>query len=1026
MFDLQPDKLSPNEMRQAFDFYDTVLNSMVEGLYTVDINGLVVSMNPAAERLLGWKLGELRGKKMHEITHYKHRDGTAFPADECAGLSVLRDGNVIEGHEDVFIRKDGTFFDVIYSSSPLHEDNRITGLLVVFQDVTERNLNKGFLDRYRLLSEQTSDVIWFVRPDGTFVDVNRAAVETYGYTRDEFLTMSIHDLRHSSTLEELPKDIDLANSAGAHFETLHVRKDGTVFPVDVNANGADFGGERLIMAIVRDISERKQADDALRKSEELFSKFMQHLPGLAWIKDQNGRYVYANDAAEMAFGVPLEELYGQTDDQVFLPEIAAAFRENDQRVLLEATGSQMVEALEQPDGVLHHSIVSKFPISDRDGNVELIGGMAIDITDRMQAEEALRESEERRQLAQEAGNVGIFDWDIVAGKTYWSETMWSLYGEDVMDIDPDETFWSSHLHPSDSERVKLNIRRAVRSKEGRFNDEFRIVRNDGTVRWVEAKAKILRDDSGKAFRMYGVNLDITARKDSEERTRPSENQLRLVTNAIPALISYVDSSERYRFVNHKFTEWFAVPTEAIVGKTVKDVFGMQAYRTLKPKINEALSGEQCTFETLLTYRNAGTRYVHISYMPDIGVDGIVYGYYGLTHDLTDLKRSQDLLRSSEERLGLMMESMTDYAIFSVDKDGLIDSWNRGAEIIFGYAPSEILGKSSETIFTPEDIQSGIPLREMKNARQKGRASDERWHLRKDGTRFFASGVMMPLYVGKELTGYAKVANDLTEKKRRAEELQEAHDELERRVNERTKELAFSNLALLKQIEEREIAEKQRIDLLHRLVDSQEFERRRIARDLHDQMGQRLTALRLKIASLKDVVTGNDKAISRVERLQVIAEQLDSEVSFLAWELRPTALDDLGLIDAVGAFVSEWSRHYDIAADFHSGGLSKERLNHETETHLYRISQEALNNIAKHADANFVTVLLEKRDDDLILIIEDDGSGFDPASTRNPGKSGKGLGLVGMKERASLVGGDIEIESARGKGTTIFVRVPIST
>src|SRR5678810_1014508 len=104
-----------------------------------DSNGLVVSMNPAAERLLGWKLGELRGKKMHEITHHKHRDGTAFPADECAGLSVLRDGKVIEGHEDVFIRKDGTFFDVIYSSSPLHEDNRITGLLVVFQDVTERN-----------------------------------------------------------------------------------------------------------------------------------------------------------------------------------------------------------------------------------------------------------------------------------------------------------------------------------------------------------------------------------------------------------------------------------------------------------------------------------------------------------------------------------------------------------------------------------------------------------------------------------------------------------------------------------------------------------------------------------------------------------------------------------------------------------------------------------------------------------------------------------------------------------------------
>src|SRR5438445_12085213 len=116
MFDLQTDKLSENELRQAFDFYNAVLNSMVEGLYTVDKNGAVVTMNPAAERLLGWTLSELRGKKMHEVAHYKHRDGTVFLAEDCPGLRVLRDGVLVEGQEDVFIRKDGTFFDVIYSS----------------------------------------------------------------------------------------------------------------------------------------------------------------------------------------------------------------------------------------------------------------------------------------------------------------------------------------------------------------------------------------------------------------------------------------------------------------------------------------------------------------------------------------------------------------------------------------------------------------------------------------------------------------------------------------------------------------------------------------------------------------------------------------------------------------------------------------------------------------------------------------------------------------------------------------------
>jgi signal transduction histidine kinase len=285
--------------------------------------------------------------------------------------------------------------------------------------------------------------------------------------------------------------------------------------------------------------------------------------------------------------------------------------------------------------------------------------------------------------------------------------------------------------------------------------------------------------------------------------------------------------------------------------------------------------------------------------------------------------------------------------------------------------------------------------------------------------------MMPLYVGKTLTGYAKIASDLTQKKRYAEELQQARDELEMRVRERTQELAESNIALVREMEEREIAEKQRTDLLRRLVTSQEFERRRIARDLHDQLGQRLTALRLKIASLKELSADNEPFASRVERLQEISERLDAEVSFLAWELRPTALDDLGLVDAISAFVNEWSRHYDIPADFHSSGLFKERFGNDTETHLYRIIQEALNNIAKHAAAKCVNVLLERREDSIILIAEDDGTGFDTSIQIVADEPGGGLGLVGMRERAALIGGDVEIESAPGKGTTIFVRVPIS-
>ena len=186
----------------------------------------------------------------------------------------------------------------------------------------------------------------------------------------------------------------------------------------------------------------------------------------------------------------------------------------------------------------------------------------------------------------------------------------------------------------------------------------------------------------------------------------------------------------------------------------------------------------------------------------------------------------------------------------------------------------------------------------------------------------------------------------------------------------------------------------------------------------------MTALRLNLDALKTRSDATGELRERLEQADHIAERLDADVEFLAWELRPAGLDDIGLPGTLSKFLREWSDHYGIAADLHVSGLDHHRLDQDVETSLYRIAQEALNNIFKHARAARADVLLERRDTQVVLIIEDDGVGFDPGGAAAP-ENDRGLGVLGMRERAALAGGTLDIESQPGQGTTIFVRVPLA-
>ncbi|HJS50435.1 MAG TPA: PAS domain S-box protein [Pyrinomonadaceae bacterium] len=225
------------------------------------------------------------------------------------------------------------------------------------------------------------------------------------------------------------------------------------------------------------------------------------------------------------------------------------------------------------------------------------------------------------------------------------------------------------------------------------------------------------------------------------------------------------------------------------------------------------------------------------------------------------------------------------------------------------------------------------------------------------------------------------------------------------------------------------AARRESEIMHRLVEAQEAERHRIARDLHDHLGQKMTALRLQTEALSAKCADDPSLAAAVLRVQKSAVDVDRDIGFLSWELRPTELENLGLENALTTFVREWSGQYGIKAEFHTSKTETNgngsRLDHVVETNLYRIVQEALNNVLKHADAKSVSVLLHHRKDEVVLIVEDNGCGFDEAMGAANGATRGGLGLVGMKERSALLNGVLEIDSQPGTGTTVVARIPLN-
>ena len=381
-------------------------------------------------------------------------------------------------------------------------------------------------------------------------------------------------------------------------------------------------------------------------------------------------------------------------------------------------------------------------------------------------------------------------------------------------------------------------------------------------------------------------------------------------------------------------------------------------------------------------RKDGTRFwANVVITALVDEQGVLQGFGKVTRDMTERRAAQEELRRSEERFRLLVQGVLDYAIFMLDPAGYISSWNAGAERIKGYSADEIIGQHFSVFYPPEDVAAGKPAWELETAIAEGRLEDEGWRIRQDGTRFWANVVITALLDehGK-LRGFGKVTRDMTERRGAERVLQE------------------------------------RRRLVGHLVDAQEVERRRIAWDVHDESIQSMVAVGMRLQLLAGRVPEehHDAVVALDDAVGTAVARLRGLVS----RLRPPELDQQGLVEAVAGYLEEVSAQWGLTARLHHELTAEPSP--EAAITLYRICQEALSNVHKHARATRVDVRLSTVDKGMLLRVTDDGVGT-TAGAADPGHGH--FGLIEMRERAEAAHGWWSLSSTAGAGTTIECWLP---
>jgi PAS domain S-box-containing protein len=730
-----------------------------------------------------------------------------------------------------------------------------------------------------------------------------------------------------------------------------------------------------------EIKERKRAEEQARK-------VLDTIPTLIGSGTSNGILDYCNQQWLAYAGVSLEELQ---KDETLHPDDKARVVRAWQEAMATGKPYELEQRYRRFDGVYRWFLARGVPLKDAEGVIERWYGTLTDIEDRKQAEEALVESRRKLKEAQRLANIGYWERDLLADRLTFSKETAAIFGLSRRVFT--QTEFQQMLHPDDRNRQELALKEALRGQR-RYDNEYRIILPDGGTRFIHASDEIIYDAAGHPVRMFGAVQDVTERRRAEEAVRRSEEHLRLVIDTIPTMAWTVRPDGVVDFLNQRWLDYAGLSLEEYVNDPAGPIHPEDIPRVFKKWAADMATGEPYEDEMRLRRADGEYRWFLVRTEPLRDEQGNIVKWYGSSVDIEDRKQAEEALRKSE-RVLREAESLGHTGSWEHNLvTGEIFNTGENLRLFFGDDHSKGASFEDYTQATHPDDREFVMRRHAQLLAEGGPRDIEYRVVWPDGNVhvLFGRATVVRDELGQAIRTYGTNL-DITERKHAEEQLKATSEQL------------------------RALSES--------LRKAKEEEGIRIARELHDELGSTLTSLKWSLLGL-DQVKSSQGVSNENEKIAEMVGLVDSTINTvrrIASELRPGVLDDLGLVSAIEWHVHQFEHNTGIVCHFESNAEDVD-LDREQATTVFRIFQEAMTNILRHAEATKVNILTEEEEEEgeFVLEVKDNGRGI----TEGEKLGTRSLGLLGMRERAHSLGGTVEISGVAGKGTVLTVRLPINT